>query len=318
MSDYKSWETFHALAAAPYWELEYAGMFADDCELELPYAPPGMPQYINAIDRPVHFKWLARTTRNWQFTEIQPYGAPEDSDIFWLMRKGSCKASWGGQKNMDFYSRYIIKATIVDGKIHCLKELSDPLAYLKAAGRELPVFPMIIDPAAAVREQPLIDSKRNAVFSCDDSPEVCEARKQRTLDALRYHRIDPAWADAVKEAPNIDGALFFAPADMTEDCTPHRQAGHLDWLEKSEVDANFASNEFPVYATGDPNVFFDECSYNGVFHWVGSPQGGYRNVYIDRYVFDHGYLVEYSEALNPINKFNSINVSIPSFPYFFD
>lgn len=318
MADQKSWETFRALAAAPYWQPEYAGYFAPECALELPYAPPGMPQYISAIERPLHFAWMTRTTKNWEFFEIEDFGAPADTDVFWLMRKGRCLAGWGGLKEQPFYSRFILKLTITGGKVTALKELSDPLAFLRAAGRELPLFPMIIDPEAAEKERPLIEAKRSAVFVCDDPPEVCQARKEASLDALRHHRIDPAYSDAMPEAPNIDGSLYFAPPEMDEDCTPHRQPGHLDWLMKCEIDSSYSSNEFPVYATGDPDVYFDETCFNGQMHWLGGPPGYYRNVYVDRIVFDHGYIKEFSEALNPINKFNSLNVSLPSFPYFFD
>lgn len=318
MADRKSWETFETISHAPYWEAEYSALFAPECELEAPNAPPGMPQHFCAVERPIHFDWLARTTKAWRFSEVEPYGAPEDSDIFWLMRTGTCLASWGGQKEQPFSSRFLVKTTIREGLVRAVKELFDPFSFLRAAGREVPIFPMVLDPEAVERERPLIEAKRKAVFVCNDSDEVCQARKQRALEALRYHRTDPAYEDAMPEAPNIDGAFFFAPPGMDEDCTPHRQPGHLDWLSKCEVDSGYSSNEFPVYATGDPDVYFDETCYHGLLHWPGNPPGRYRNTYMDRIVFDHGYIKEFSEFLNPINKFNSINVSVPSFPYYFD
>lgn len=318
MADQRSWNTYNTIVSVPYWEKKYADLFAPDCAIEVPNAPPGMPQYFSSVDRPVHFDWLERTTKNWEFTEVLAYGAPEETDIFWLMRKGTCLAGWGGHKDQPFYSRFLVKLTIKDGLITAIKELFDPFAFLRAACIIPPVFPMVIDPEAAERERPIIEAKRNAVFECHDPEDVCEARKQRSLDALRCHRIDPAYADAMPEAPNIDGAFFFAPPGMDEDCTPHRQPGHLDWLAKSEVESGYSSDLFPVYATADPDVYFDETSYHGLMHWPGNPQGRYRNTYVDRIVFDHGYIKEFSEFLNPINKFNSINVSIPSFPYYFD
>ena len=318
MADQKSWETYRKVLAAPYWEPQYAELFAPECTLEFPYAPPGMPQYFSGVERPIHFDWLARTTKDWNFFEIEDYGAPEDTDIFWMMRKGTCLASWAGLRDREFYTRYILKITIHDGKIMALKELADPLAFLRAAGKELPQFPMIIDPEAAEREKVMLEAKRNAAFVCNDPPEVCEQRKQRALDALRHHRIDPAYEDAILEAPNIDGIVVFAPPAMDENCTPHRQPGHLDWLAKSEVKSGYSSNEFPVYGTADPDVYFDETCYHGLMHWPGAAQGHYRNVYVDRIVFDHGYMKEFSEMLNPIYKFNSINVELPTFPYYFD
>lgn len=318
MATQKSWETFRRLAGAPYWEPDYAALFDADCVLEVPFAPPGMPQYFSAVERPIHFAWLARTTKNWSFTEVEPYGAPADTDVFWLMRRGSCLASWAGLRDQAFESRFILKLTIRDGVVTSLKELFDPMAFLRAAGKPLPVFPMVLDPEAVEREAPAIAAKRAMTFVCNDPPEVCEARKARALDALRYHRIDPAYADAMPEAPNMDGFLFFAPPGMDEFCTPHRQPGHLDWLSKCEVDSGYSSDTFPVYATADPDVYFDETCYHGLMHWPGAEPGRYRNTYVDRIVFDHGYIKEFSEALNPINKFNSINVCLPTFPYYFD
>ena len=318
MADKKSWDTYNFLVNDCYWKEEYSNLFDGRCTLEMPFAPPGMPQYFSAVERPVHFEWLRRTTSDWEFFEVEPYGAPEDTDIFWLMRKGRCLASWGGKEKQPFYSRYIIKMEIHEGKILALKELSDPIAYLKSSGRKVPTFPQELDPEAVERERPMIKAKRSMKFECNDPEDVCMTRKQKSLNALRYHRIDPEYASDMPEAPNIDGFLFFAPPGMDEYSTPHRQPGHLDWLDRSEVDSSYSSNEFPVYATADPDVYFDETCYHGLVHWPGAPMGYYRNVYVDRIVFDHGYISEYSEALNPINKFNSINVSLPTFPYYFD
>ena len=70
MADTKSWEIFRAICAVPYWEKQYAELFAPDCALDVPNAPPGMPQHFSPIERPIHFDWLERTTKNWEFPDL--------------------------------------------------------------------------------------------------------------------------------------------------------------------------------------------------------------------------------------------------------
>ena len=58
----------------------------------------------------------------------------------------------------------------------------------------------------------------------------------------------------------------------------------------------------------------------GEVDWVGNnaPGAHYRNRYFYVLRFDNaGRIACCEEVLNPINKFNSIGVSIPSFPYYF-
>ena len=57
----------------------------------------------------------------------------------------------------------------------------------------------------------------------------------------------------------------------------------------------------------------------GRVDWLGNnAPGHYRNRYFYVLRFDDlGRIACCEEVLNPINKFNSIGVSIPSFPYYF-
>ena len=74
-----------------------------------------------------------------------------------------------------------------------------------------------------------------------------------------------------------------------------------------------------VYETEDPNEAFFEASAYGMYHWEGNHSyGGYMNRYLMHITMnEQGLCNRYDEYLNPINKMNSINQSIPSFPWLY-
>jgi hypothetical protein len=119
------------------------------------------------------------------------------------------------------------------------------------------------------------------------------------------------------DTDDTDAELWFAPYEMNEDSTPIRQAGHVDWISRSTI--RLIRYEDPiVYETDNPDIYFIELGTYGEMAWAGNDaQGGYRNRYVFYIEFENGWVKNHSECLNPINKFNSINISIPSFPYFY-
>lgn len=93
--------------------------------------------------------------------------------------------------------------------------------------------------------------------------------------------------------------------------------GQLSSVYAGDVPPYFDPNG-KVYATLDPSLFICEYSVYGSSDWIGNNcPGMYRNQYFHVFRLDElGRIVLHEEYLNPINKFNSINVSLPTFPYF--
>ena len=53
-----------------YWKPEYQDLFAKDFVLDLPSAPPGMPQHMDAFDARQYREWLLRTVSGYT-SEVQ-------------------------------------------------------------------------------------------------------------------------------------------------------------------------------------------------------------------------------------------------------
>jgi len=120
-------------------------------------------------------------------------------------------------------------------------------------------------------------------------------------------------------SPIHDSNVWFLPPEMCETYPPEMMERVEAWTVMSckKIDFDEAGR---YWATDDPSVYFAEYMCWGDVDWIGNnaPGGHYRNRYFYVLRFDEaGRIACCEEVLNPINKFNSIGVSIPSFPYYF-
>jgi ketosteroid isomerase-like protein len=313
-----NYETVKRVVSSQFWLPEFRDLFSKDFTLEMPYAPPGMPQFFNSADVPVHWDWLARTVRSWRTENIRIFGPAKGEDVFWVMRDCAGDVHWGGTDGR-FESMFISKIVFENGRIKSMKEYCDPLAFLKASGREVPVFKQPLDPAAVAKDkaaraakaaQPKVEQKR------DDSRDAIAERIKYNLKVLTAPDAYTSGLSTM-DTEDTDAELWFAPYEMNVNSTPIRQDGHVDWIERSSVRLTNYPNPI-VYETDNPDIYLIETGTYGEMAWAGNnARGGYRNRYVFYIEFEKGLVKNHSECLNPINKFNSINVSIPSFPYFY-
>ena len=69
-----------------YWKPEYQDLFAKDFVLDLPSAPPGMPQHMDAFDARQYREWLLRTVSGYTSEVQEVYGTP-DPEMFWAVHQ---------------------------------------------------------------------------------------------------------------------------------------------------------------------------------------------------------------------------------------
>jgi len=62
----QNYELVKRMMTSQYWLPENKGMFSSDISLELPNAPPGMPQYFNPVDFRLYADWLSQTVKTWK------------------------------------------------------------------------------------------------------------------------------------------------------------------------------------------------------------------------------------------------------------
>lgn len=301
-----------------YWKPEHKALFADDFVLDLPSAPPGMPQHMDAFDARQYREWLCRTVSNYTSEVHEVYGTP-DPDLFWAVRTVECDVKWGREPG-HFSSRIFSRIELREGKLSYIKNNWNPLAFLNAIHADIPIFRMDMDDPrvdAFIREKSGQPAPEPAPL--DMSPDAIRQRIQRNLDAFRCGDYFYALANIATFAPDYDSKVWFLPPEMKESYPPEMMERVEAWTAVScpKIDFDEAGQ---YWATDDPHVYFCEYMCWGDVDWVGNnaPGAHYRNRYFYVLRFDDaGRIACCEEVLNPINKFNSIGVSIPSFPYYF-
>mgnify|MGYP002623980557 CR=1 FL=1 len=303
-----------------FWSKEYADRVTDDFTVLFTNAPPGMPQFFEGAALKICAHWLRRTVKNWKVTVDEAYNVKGD-DLVWLV--GSCSADtfWGNVEGA-FASKIIVKARVKDGKLSHMRLMLDPLAFHRAAKIKYPIFPVDLwDPSV----EAFLEQQRNAPAPAvptelDMSPEAIAARIDAMLDCFRDKKCFAPLAE-VEYSPEYVGDVWFLPPQV---CGPHSPE-KLERMEAwSAVSCTVKGEDIWCHSTEyaleeDSKLFFVELEGLGKVAWVGNEESGYyRNQYVLRLsVDDAGRFASMIEMLNPINKYNSINTSVPTFPYCF-
>lgn len=297
----------------PWWEPEYQDLFDDAFCIEYPYAPPGMYQSLGIGQSRAFMKWMSSTVKNWTVENMSLWG-PRDpfGDTFFVIRWAGGDVHWGGQDG-HFYSRHVSRVTVRGGKIVHLREWSNPLKWLEAAGRSIPVFKQVLDFEKSAER--LKNTPPRPEY--DLSPEACAKRAVININSF----ID-AYTDNLRTySETYRHAIWNAPPAMLEEYPPEQYHVFDQWIADSMQDKWYwHEGQSTPYATDDPHIYFFELG-GGSFkiNWQGNNiTGGYANRYIKFLELDdYGFIQRYDETLNPINKFNSINQILPSFPFMF-
>jgi ketosteroid isomerase-like protein len=290
-------------AQTDYWLQGHAGFYTDNFTLEFPFAPPGWLQTLNIGETRAHFEWLRRTVKNWEWKNLRVYST-NFHDKFWIKRDGAGDVFWAG-KDGRFESRFVTLITVEDGKISRIKDHFDALAVYKAIGVTLPVFTYDApDPAFLPRRKPVPD--------ISGDPEKLVEKTKATL--ARFVAVD-FWDDEQINANEIVHELPFAPPDMPKRYEANEYDALNVWISTNCLEWHtYAGNT--LYETDEPGTYFIESGGAGFMSWAGV-KGHYQQRELSYLCIENGYAREFHEYFNPINKFNSINVSVPTFPYLF-
>lgn len=298
----------------PWWQSEYDNLFTPDFNIDMPFAPPGMDQHLGIGQLLPHRKWLNRTVKNWNVNGMKVYG-PRDpfGDKYIIVRKCSGDVHWGGRDG-HFESRMTTILSIRNGKICYMKEWFNPLAFLKAAGLGVPAFRQNLD-----RENnPPKEGIRLEDMHLELTDEAASKRAEENV--LSFLTLDSKAAAAKRVySPDFHHAVWNAPPDMLEEYPPEDMPAFDAWVWGSITGFWAGHPDMIPYATDDPHFYFLEAGGYGQTEWIGNyAKGSYGNRYI-KYIEidDNGLLARWDENLNPISKFNSINISLPSFPYLY-
>ena len=314
MGKQENLKTVEDFLGSAFWrQPHFSQLFADEIEILFPYAPPGMPTYFDSWETGCCFEWLNRTVRDFHTDVKGLYGTPYEEE-FWSY--GSCTGDvhWANQDG-EFHSEYIARLTVHNGKIRSIKLQMDPLAFYKAAHIEVPVFKMdIYDPEV----DKLMEIRKNSPSK--KKPADNREPNQRlsdNLNALRCWVKREEYRSKESVAVNFDGDVWWVPPEMT-DLQKSLDLFRRSCWTKASSPWMYRNPSGVIHPTDDPHVFFAEMQGRGPARWLGNHNDGhYHQSYFIIVKFnDQGELTYMLEPVNPINKFNCENISIPTFPYY--
>ena len=295
-----------------------AELFTEAPTMDFPSAPPGMPQSMDTFDTRMYLKWLGRTVSNYRSEIAELYGTP-DPDVFWLVRDVRADEHWSWEPGR-FESRMFSRVELEQGKIRYVKTVWNPLKFLEAANLDVPIFRMDLKDERIVFYLSYdADGEPYEIPTPSKDPEAVKRRIHDNLDLHRQSDYFSAGVDMASTAPNADSIVWFLPPEMRESYSPQEMPYVEGWTAASCHSLDFAP-EGRWWETDDPSVYFAEFMCDGLVDWIGNNTTGahYRNRYFYILRFDeYGRVTCTEEILNPINKFNSIGVSLPTFPYYF-
>ncbi len=301
-----------------WWLGEFRDHFTEDLTYEAPMAPPGMLQSLNEGMTAIHMMWLSATVKTWEAEILKSYGPKEENgDTFFIIYNVKADVKWGGTENTYSNKRGVLRIRMNGDKICSIKEWFNPLNWIKAAGRDVPVFGMSIPMCNELSRA--IHKEKPARPEYDMSPEACENRRKSNIEC--FGSLEKGYAcSPIPVEKGFDRLVLNVPANMKEDVTPEEREYFDLWLAVGETKPWTWMPGAVVYETDDPYASFSEpCGYGG-YNWPGNEEFGmfYANKYICYIELDDkGFCKRYWEFLNPIAKMNSVNKSLPSFPWLF-
>lgn len=295
-------------ANAVYWQEEFGELFSPGLVIDQPFAPPGMWQHLSAAEAKTQFEWLRRTVKNWKWDAPAKVFATDREHVYWVFRDGGGDTLWAGREGR-FHSRMPALLRIEDGRIVYLKEHFDMAAFYEAIGVPLPRFeydaqdPSVFEPRP---KAPVIGHTEESIA--------------RQVRATLNFFINPNYWDPEVNCVLADEfvhELCFAPADMPRVYRGTEYDAINEWLGRHMGECELFDLEF--YNTQDEHVYIAEFTCFVPVTWGGCAAGGHyanREIsYIE--LNDAGLCRRLDEYFSTMSKFNSIGISVPSFPYLF-
>jgi len=341
----KNMELVRKIISSAFWRAEhFPQYYTESFTMDFPSAPPGMPCHFSVWESERCFEWLNRTVKNWNVELEELYSTP-NPDQFWAI--GICRGNvfWGGQDGR-FQSKFFARIELKDGKVNYLKGWMDTLAFLRAANFKFtPIVKGIFDPQVdkflanpPVRlkvDKPKINPD-DPYAGLDMSPGAIEERIQINLKQNICGIERETYRQAETFHPDYQRGAWFVPDDqpwcpfdehdksilrnsdmqkyMPKEFRPRIHAwvkSSSPWMYRDTRGVNFP--------TDDKLVYFAEMYSNGPSKWLGNGNhdGHYHQEYLMVMKFDEaGRELIRDEVICPLNKYNSANVSLPSFPYY--
>ncbi len=338
--------TARKVAASPFWNMKiFSRYFADDFTMDIPSAPPGMPNYYSTWEAERCFEWLNRSVRSWDCEVRKFYTTPNNADLFWAVCHGEGDVFWN-ERDGHWSTDYYLKIVFDNGKVSYMSWRFDTYTMLLAAGKKMPRSYVDIP-----ENSPFLTGDEDPALAIDlDAPKIDDYLSEHRYGYQREEAAQSPEPDmspeAVRRRRGINLQQFVCGVERekyraAETCSEEYRNGtvfsHTTKLppmdEEREKDIServwgwgkvcspwmYRDPRGKIYETDDPNVYFVEMNCHGPGAWSPrlSVPGHYKQDYLLYLRFDDaGRVVTYTEILNPVNIRSSIALDIPNFPYY--
>lgn len=285
---------------APFWEERFDGLFAPELVADFPHAPPGMLQHMDRFEFDAFRFWLRHTVRH---LEAESVLLPTtDPETFWAVRFVRGQVYWA-KRECSYANEHAMLIRLREGRIVYMKDYCNPLAFYRALGVELPAFRYDPDPDA-----PMVRMPEGAHSALTEQENVRRVLANFVNPIDFDPGLEPIYAnDIVMVCPN-------APYSMPEAYMGTDFDVENKWMFEHCVDM-VAPDSTPYYWSVDGRWLIIEANC-----YLRTLWSGHEGHYIQRELYmvylERGKIRHFRVYFNPINKFSSMNQSVPSFPYF--
>lgn len=331
------------IAGSAFWNgAVFTRHFTDDFTMDIPSAPPGMPNHYSTWEAERCFEWLNRSVRKW-ISEILEFYPTPDADVFWVHGKQSGDVFWGDQDG-SLETHFFMRIEFRNGKIAYLNWRFHTWAWLLAAGKRYHshVLSLPADEKGNVDEY-------NKGFLIDlEDPDIQAYLDRPSFGEIPVGQSASEFSDAQEEiykrrqvniyqfAAGVERDVYRSRESLNEKYKKFAYfVGDPYPLEDGINDAEMSPGMFAwnkvcspwmyrdprskFYPTDDPNVIFVEMNAHGPGCWRANSVtiGHYKQDYLVRLILDDlGRLVRFEEVASPINGLNSTGSEIDNFPYY--
>lgn len=289
---------------SPFWEEEYDDLFAPNLVVDFPHAPPGMLQHLTAFEFSAFRYWLRNTVRKMETVGGITIIPTTDPDIFWAIRMCAGEVYWA-KKECKYENEHAILLHVRDGKLTYIKDYFNPIKFYDAMGIILPAY--IFDP----------EDEPKAINRMPEGA-VSRFSEEENVRRAVMNFANPIEFDDQGEsiyATDVELVCPQVPYSMPELFVGKEFDTQTDWMFVACPEWNTTPESATLYLTPDPNIIIVESIGYGRTTW-SKTDGHYTQRELQICFLENGKVKHFRVYFNPMNKFSSMNQSIPSFPYF--
>jgi len=346
LTNEKEYNTLTAkqIASSAFWRNEiFCRHFADECTMDIPSAPVGMPRHYDTWEMERCFEWLNRSVRRFE-AEITDFYPTADPNLFWIKGRFDLDAFWGDQDG-HMESVYYMMLEFEHLKVKYMSWRFDPFAMLKAAGKDCHhniVHPQLDENGKIKPEEEgwvldlytdeINDYMKRPTFGAipvgqkaedfDPSPEEVYKRRQINIYqfACGYYREANRKIETLNEEYKKEAFFVGKPKVDPEKMNKETEERMFAW-NKLCSPWMYRNPRNKFYFTDDPHVVFIEMKAHGPGCWRPNTSwpntGHYHQDYLVILILDDlGRLYRFIEVGNGFHSLESIGADIPNFPYY--